>query len=843
MNTDEHRYRTNGLRLASRHLLSVSICVYLWLILNTNAEVRFNRDIRPILSDKCFACHGPDAKARKGKLRLDLRNEALSVINLDKPGTGELMKRIMATDPDDVMPPPETHKQVTRREIAKLREWIAGGAQYEGHWSFLPLVPPKPPKLKSPWPRDAIDRFVLNRMRPEGMKPSGRADRHKIIRRVTLDLTGLPPTAGEVNAFTAAKDFDRAYSELIRRLQDSQHYGEHMAWSWLDAARYADSDGYESDPLRNMWPWRDWVINAFNEGKPFDEFIVEQMAGDMVEKPTLLQQLATGFNRNHRLNNEGGIEPEEWRIEYVADRAETTATVFLGLTWGCARCHDHKYDPITQKDYYSLFAFFNQLEEIGNGRGSNKAPPMIDVPALLHTDEYVQVVNEFQPINAKVSAAEKSKPFKAAQASWYGTLGEKENEKLRQRFSKKPMKNWGATEKNNARRYFLENLYDGITDIRKEFLAVKRRRDLLLRTGSKVMVMADRLKPRETFILERGVWNQPLDKVSADTPGFLPAIPERYSRNRLGLAQWLVSPDNPLTARVLVNRIWEHFFGIGLVKTQEDFGSQGAPPSHPDLLDHLAYRFLESGWNLKELQRQILNSATYLQSSKGSRESYDQDPENRLISRGPRYRLPAQMIRDQALTAAGLIQQKVGGPPVKPYQPDGLWREIIKGRVKYVRDKGEKLYRRSLYTLWRRAVKPPEMMLFDANERDTCSVGQKRTNTPLQALMLLNDVTFVEASRGLAARMIREANSSSADRINHGMQLLLGRPASDDEHRLLGDELTQHLAAFKAAPATAGEFLGEGDSTVPAGTDQSELAAYTAIARILLNLDETLTKE
>jgi len=827
----------------SVQLLRLILLVGLSITAKTSAEVRFNRDIRPILSDNCFACHGPDAMARDGKLRLDVREDALKALVPGKPEASDLLARVLSKDADAVMPPPKTHKKLTRKEIAKLREWIASGAEYEGHWAFLPIRDPQAPAVKSKWVRNEIDQFVLRRLRQEKLKPAAMAERRAIIRRATLDLIGLPPTPEEVEAFVAAKDFDQAYADLLARLQKSPRYGEHQAWSWLDAARYADSDGYESDPLRNMWPWRDWVVRAFNDGKPFDEFIVEQLAGDMLPEPTLLQQLATGFNRNHRLNNEGGIEPEEWRIEYVADRAETTATVFLGLTWGCARCHDHKYDPVTRTDYYSLFAFFNNLEEIGNGRGANKAPPMLDMPGLDQLPEFERLTREIAPHEAKLAKIEKTPAFKQAADAWLPTLKEKENAALAKLFDRRPFARWGAFEKNKARRYFLENLYEETEPFRRAYLKLKAEQTRALRSGSKVMVMADRAKPRETFMLDRGVWNQPTTKVTAATPAFLPPLNKEVPRNRLGLARWLVGPENPLTARVLVNRVWEHFFGVGIVKTQEDFGSQGEPPSHPDLLDHLASRFMKSDWDFKALQREIMMSATYLQSSAGTAESFTADPENRLLSRGPRFRLSAQVIRDQALAASGLLVNQLGGPPVKPYQPDGLWREIIKGRVEYKRDSGEKLYRRSLYTLWRRAVKPPEMLLFDANERDTCSVSQKRTNTPLQALVLLNDVTFVEAARGLAARMIREAGEDAAARIDRGMQLLLGRRAKATEREVLLAELSNQSDLFKRSPEAVKEFLAEGESAMSVGLEPVELAAYTAVARILLNLDETITKE
>ena len=808
----------------------------------TAGGIDFNRQIRPILSNKCFQCHGPDAEARQADLRLDMRDAALAAIVPGKPEKSELIARVTHSDVDLRMPPVDSPKKVSPRELKILRQWIEEGAKFDGHWSFQPIIKPAVPKVSdSKWIKNEIDRFILRKLKREGMTPSPEADPRTLLRRISLDLTGLPPTEEEYAEFASNPDLEVA----IDRLMKSPRYGEHMAWRWLDAARYADSDGYESDPLRNMWPWRDWVVDAFNRHMPYDQFIIEQLAGDQLENASLRQRLATGFNRNHRLNNEGGVDPDEWLIEYVCDRAETTATVFMGLTWQCARCHDHKYDPITSKDYYQLFDFFHQLPEIGNGRGSNNAPPMIEVSALEQLEEFAKVSSELKVLQSELNALIQTDEFSQALKMWKESLSSEESKrsKLPGDLGKKKVADWDAKLKEQARQHFLKNVYPATSELRKKMGPIEKRNAALRATGSKVMVMEDRAERRKSFILERGAFDQPRAEVSADTPSFLMPMDSSLPRNRLGLAQWLVDPKHPLTARVAVNRTWERFFGTGLVKTSEDFGSQGESPSHPELLDYLAQRFIDSGWNLQELQKLILMSATYRQSSHVTPDQLSRDPDNRLLGRGPRYRLPAAVIRDQSLEASGLLVEKVGGPPVKPYQPEGLWKEIIKGRVVYKRDKGEKLYRRSLYTLWRRAVKPPLMSLLDANGRDTCAVNMKQTNSPLQALLLLNDVTFVEHARGLATRILKSPSQSDVERINRGVRYVLGRPASNRELEILGEELEHQRQYFAADSEATQKFLGIGESSPDESLDAVELAAMTCVARVLLNLDETLTKE
>ncbi len=809
-----------------------------------SAEISFNRDIRPILSDKCFACHGPDARAREAELRLDVREEALRVLSPGRPEESELLARVTAGDPDLVMPPRKTHKRITPREAERLREWIAAGAEYEPHWSFLPPRDIAPPPVDSEWVTNDIDRFIMQRLQRLGLQPSPLADRSTLIRRVTLDLTGLPPSPAEVTAFVNdPAPLDEAYERVVDRLLASPRLGEHLAWHWLDAARYGDSDGYESDPLRTMWPWRDWVVEAFNRNLPYDQFIIEQLAGDLLPQPTLRQRIATGFNRNHRLNNEGGILPEEWLVEYVCDRTETTATVFLGLTWGCARCHDHKYDPITQRDYYRLFAFFHNLPEIGNGFGASTAVPMLDVPRLEDLDAFLAVQQEYEPLDREQRAVAEAEDFEPRFQQWLSGLDAAALESLPKELRETPRDKWKDKQLQAAREHYLRHVDPAGRAVEERLAPVRKRSEELLRRGAKIMVMEELSQPRPTHILHRGAYDQPGEEVSMGTPPWLPPMQPDWPRNRLGLALWLVSPEHPLTSRVAVNRFWQLLFGTGLVKTPEDFGLQGEPPSHPELLDWLARRFIARGWDVKGLLKELVMSSTYRQSSVVSPELLERDPANRLLARGARYRLPAAVIRDQALAVSGLLVERMGGPPVKPYQPDGLWQDIIKGRPVYQRDKGEGLYRRSLYTLWRRAVKPPEMTLLDANERDVCTVSLRRTNTPLQALLLLNDVAFVEAARALGTRVLREGPPTDPERIDYACLLVLARPPRAEEQSLLRAELAAAREAYQARPAEAQALVSTGDSTVPQDVPMEELAAYTLVARILLNLDETITRQ
>lgn len=815
-------------------------------------DISFKNDIRPILSDKCFQCHGPDAGSRKADLRFDLRESAITdlggyaAIVPGSPDKSALMHRIESKDADEVMPPTEIHKPVKPRELTLLRQWINEGAEYEEHWAYTPIQRPVVPPETFGWAQNAIDAFIARKLRMEGLEPSPLASPEAILRRLSLDLTGLPPTPDFVGRHAGNIDQGLGVETAIRQLLASPKYGEHMAWAWLDAARYADSDGYESDPLRSMWPWRDWVVEAFNRNLPFDQFITEQLAGDLLPNPTLRQKLATGFNRNHRLNNEGGILPEEWIVEYVCDRAETAATVFMGLTWSCARCHDHKFDPITQRDYFQLFSFFNNLDEKGSVRGNN-APPAMDVPALEHFEEYSQLTEKITPLRTRLDALAKSPDFKAAHAAWLKEVATSPEvrKKIPGAAGTTDYKKWSATHKSAAREHYLVSIH-APAELRSAYLPLDRRISALRRSGSRVMVMEETAEPKQAFILARGAYDQPTDPVEAETPSFLPPMDPSLPRNRLGLAAWLTSPEHPLTSRVIVNREWERFFGMGLVKTQEDFGSQGEPPSHPELLDYLAAWFIDSGWDLKALHHLMVSSATYQQSAATSESLLAVDPENRLLARGPRYRLPAAVLRDQALAASGLLVDEPGGPPVKPYQPDGLWQEIIKGRVKYEPDSGKKLYRRSLYTLWRRAVKPPLMELLDSNLRDTCAVSTKRTNTPLQALLLLNDTTFVEAARELAVRMIRstgrDREGKATERLAHGMHFVLGRDPTNEELTLLQEELNLQRSHFASHPEDARALVAVGEHAPPDDLAHIELAAYTAVARILLNLDESLSK-
>ena len=748
------------------------------------APVDFAREIRPILSDACYKCHGADSSKRKGQLRLDQRGDWFAAREegpLVVPGDPEksaLFHRITHADEDELMPPAGEVRRLTREEIAAIRNWISKGAEWQPHWSFVPLQAPPPAGIEdSPWPRSPLDLYILRGLQDAGLTTSPEADHSTLLRRVTLDLTGLPPSLEEIDAFLADKS-PGAYEKAVDRLLASPRYGEHMAVPWLDLARYADTDGYQDDEPRTMWRWREWLINALNDNMPFDQFTTEQLAGDLLPGATPEQRLATGFLRNNRVNGEGGSIAEEFRVEYIVDRVETVSTVWLGLTTGCARCHDHKYDPISQREFFSLFAFFNQTPEPGNYR--RNAKPFIKVP----------------------------------------------------------------TRSNQAR---LDALNGQMEHARgKEREALERERKNILDLTPATMIMEDS-QMRDTFLLSRGQYDQRREKVGPGVPASLPPLGNDLEHNRLALARWLLEPRHPLTARVTVNRIWQHHFGTGLVASAEDFGAQGAFPSHPDLLDWLATELIRLGWDTKALTRLIVTSATYRQDTRPSRRARRIDPENRLLSHAPSPRLSGEVIRDQALFVGGLLVERTGGPSVKPYQPANLWNEIAGPTTSayekgYRQDKGDALYRRSLYTFWRRAIPPPALQIFDGATREVCTTKRERTNTPLQALALMNDVTFVEAARGLATRMLTEGGDDGEARVHFAFRLVTGRRPTGAEKVILQSALRDHLNTYRSDKAAALQLLQVGESTPPAGVHPSELAAYTALANTLLNLHETITR-
>ncbi|MFG0333818.1 MAG: PSD1 and planctomycete cytochrome C domain-containing protein [Maioricimonas sp. JB049] len=1011
------------------------------LVGTVRGEVSFTRDIRPLLSDRCFHCHGPDEQTRSTELRLDRRDSVLSDLGGYRavvPGdvaASELITRITSDDPDLRMPPPDSNRSLSAAEIETLRQWVEQGAEWEGHWSFIPPERAVPPQVSRPgWTENPIDVFVLKRMEEAGLTPSIEAPRETLIRRVSLDQTGLPPTPAEVQAFLA-DDSPDAYERLVDRLFASARYGEHMATPWLDAARYADSNGYQGERTRSMWPWRDWVVRALNDNMPFDQFTIEQIAGDLLPEATRDQLVATGFHRNHMLNGEGGRIAEESRVDYVIDRVNTTATTWLGLTLACSQCHDHKYDPLSQKDYFRLYAYFNSIAETGRVDAGGNARPVLELPTpeqeqreqqlrtelaarqtelreaqgqpqrkqweerlreqlarerdapywhlalpveyrsghgqtmeLLpdgsvfvsgvnpETDTYSLVLpveleqvtglrleamthesftngglarsnsGNFVLTEIDVRVRNASEPADRAQPVAIAKAEadfEQGGHPVQQALDGNETSGWAVYNPGDMKhdRTAVFTFADPVAagqgttlDIRLEHLSphhhhnlgrfrlsltsrpepslkadagipaeviaalkapadqrtdeqAKRLDEEFRRTDPgvvaaqaavekarktldghrgaylKTMVMQDRKEPRKTYPLIGGVWDNPdtTQPLQPGIPEVLPPLPGEAPKNRLALARWLVRRDNPLTARVTVNRYWQHFFGTGLVKTAEDFGTQGEPPSHPDLLDWLAVEFMESGWDVKQLQKRIVMSAMYRQSSEVTEERLQKDPLNRLLSRAPRYRLTAQAIRDQALYLAGLLVEQVGGPPVKPYQPGGVWLDLTLGKIKYEQDHGEKLYRRSLYTFWRRSVAPT--MLFDVPARQTCVVQQSRTNTPLHALTLMNDITYVEASRRMAGRVIREGGTTAGDRLVYAFRLATARYPTDDERAALIRLYETMQQRYEGNEAAAEELLAVGESPRPDGIDVTRLAAMTAVMNVILNLDETITRE
>ncbi|NDC63433.1 MAG: DUF1549 domain-containing protein [Planctomycetia bacterium] len=828
------------------------------------APLDFNRDIRPILSENCFYCHGQDGNKREADLRLDDREAAIhaGAIVPGDPGASVLLERIHSTDVDVVMPPPNSNRRLSDAQKLMLDRWIKEGAAYLPHWAFVPPVRPQPPPAKqAARARNDIDRFVLAKLEQAGLEPSPEADRATLIRRLHADLVGLPPTPEEVDAFVADAD-PQAYEALVDRLLASPHYGERMALPWLDAARYADSNGFQQDGDTWQWIWRDWVVKALNADMPFDRFSIEQLAGDLLppaatEQATTDQTIATGFNRNHLLNGEGGAIAEEQRFNNLFDRVDTTSTTWLGLTMACAQCHDHKYDPMTQADYYRLLDAFNRASETGRPTQFSArirvAPPVVELP----TEENKARLAELE---AAMKALEgDAKPvLDAAYAAWKAGLfadGEPaDGDGLPGSLTtllRKPEAERSDDEKKSLesqlRSHFDSKVKAGVVkdlpQVAKYEAARKAFGDYKGDQLPRVMVMADD-KPRETKILDRGDYLSPKGETLAFAPpAFLPPLPAGVPANRLGLARWLFLPGHPLTARVQVNRMWQHFFGMGIVKTAEDMGVQGEYPVHMQLLDWLAVEFRDRGWSQKQMHRLLVTSATYRQASKVSAEHLAKDPENRLYARASRFRMPSMVLRDVALAASGLLDRRLGGRPVYPYQPDQIWETLAVTKERdftYPASHGSDLYRRSLYTFWRRTVNPANM--FDTANRQTCNVRAGRTCTPLHALTTMNDPTWVEASRVLAEKAMTAAPDTDG-RLAFAFRRVLGRRPTGYDMTALRRMHERQLAAFRADAEAARQFVSVGESGRDESLDLAEHAALSGVCLGVFNLDEALTRE
>lgn len=760
----------------------------------TRAEptLEFNRDIRPILSNNCFLCHGPDKAGRKGDLRLDIaqdvyedRGEGVRLIVPGKPLESELYRRLVSHDPAKKMPPAKSRKTVTPREIATIKKWIEGGGEYQKHWSLMAPRRAELPAVKNAdWVRSPIDRFVLARLEQEKLKPSPEADRRTLIRRLSFDLTGLPPTPEAVDAFLADRRPD-AYERLVQDLLDSPAYGERMALYWLDLVRFADTGGYHSDNHRDVTPYRDWVIEAFNRNVPYDRFTIEQLAGDLLPDAQWPQKIASGYNRLLQTTEEGGAQAKEYAAKYFADRVRNVSTVWLGLTLGCTECHNHPYDPFTTKEFYQFGAFFADLQERPVGRQAQT--PILGPQEQAKIKSVEEQVGRMQQSIKKADAAEAKK------------------------------------------------LQEEVKTLQKQKEAIEKSvpQTLISMAGA----------PRTIRILPRGNWlDETGEVVGPGTPASLPALKAAGERpTRLDLARWMVAPENPMTARVFANRMWMLLFGQGLSRSLDDLGSQGAWPTHPELLDWLALEFRESGWDVKALVRRIVTSNAYRQSSVAPAALRQRDPYNQLIARQGRFRLDAEMVRDNALAISGLLAPHVGGASVKPYQPAGYWRYLNFPTRDWTHDRNENQYRRGLYTYWQRTFLHPSLLAFDAPTREECTVERPRSNTPQQALVLLNDPTYVEAARAFAEKLLRKEGDDTA-RIHLAFRQALQRPATADELRVLTDLVRNHRQHYAANVKDAEAYLGVGERPVPASIAMAELAAWANVARTILNLHETITR-
>lgn len=776
--------------LILRNISTLTLILTGACLASTKGAPGFNRDIRPILSENCFLCHGQDPEHRGGDLRLDIREEAVAVrdgiaaIIPGDPKNSEIMKRILSKDPDMSMPPPEAHMAALKPDqIATLEKWIENGAEYEPHWAFA-----TPQKTESST-ANPVDHFVNQRLKADKLQPAPAADDPTLVRRVFLDLTGLPPAPQDIDAYLTATAPDR-WEKLINRLMDSPHFAERMALPWLDGARYSDTHGYSIDDHRDMWAWRDWVINAFQKNQPYNQFVLEQVAGDLLPNATPNQIAATGFLRNSMNTHEGGTIAEEYRVNYTLDKVDAVSTSILGLTMKCAQCHDHKYDPISQKEFFQMYAFFNTSSEPGLGATNASTKPVMNYKSPLGDGGMAQ-------LRMRIAELEH---FKA-----------------------------------NPPPELAARMKEVIKSVDEEIKVLKLDLD---RGHTSVMVMDHNPALRKTHILIRGAYDQHGEEVSPGVPAVLPPLENQANPTRLDLARWITRSDHPLTARVAVNRIWQMVFGRGIVETAGDFGNQGSWPTHPELLDWLAVDFTENHWDMRHLLRTILTSETYRRSAASSPEHLEKDPRNDTLARSPRTRLPAEVIRDQALAVSGLLNPAIGGPGVHPPQPD-LWREIshfgYEGKPFtaqiFIPGQGTNNLRRSLYTFWKRTSPPPVLAIFDAPTRETCSVVRSATNTPLQALVVMNEPQFVAAGVALGNRMITEGGTSANSRLTHGFRLITGRTPASRELEVLEKSLARHLERYAK---------NEADAKTLAGTP--EQAAYAILGSTLINLDEFINR-
>jgi cytochrome c553 len=733
--------------------------------------IDYNYHIRPIFSDRCFKCHGPDANKRKAGLRLDTPegayaafkdNPSMHAIVPGHPESSDVFQRLITKDTSLLMPTPSSHLSVSKHEINLIEKWIKQGAVYKPHWAFIKPVKAALPDADEEWVRNPIDYFVYAKMAEKSLKPSPEASKEQLLKRVSLDLTGLPPSLEMQDRFLKDNS-PQAYEKIVNELLGSKHYGEKMSVQWLDLARYADSHGYQDDGLRTMWPWRDWVIHAFNSNYSYAKFVTWQLAGDLLPRPSKEMLLATGFNRNHKITQEGGVIDEEYRVEYVNDRTNTFSKSFLALTFECARCHDHKYDPISQKDYYSTYAFFNQVPE--KGLFGTIDASFADPPNMNITTKDVQSILKF--IHKKDTAS------------------------------------------------------------------------------VDVMVMADSSKRRPTYVLSRGNYDMPGPEVGVGIPkSILPYSASKYGQNRLGLARWLLEPQNPLTSRVFVNRLWTQIFGRGIVKTVGDFGMQGELPTHPELLDWLAVDFQTHGWNIKRLVKQMVMSATYQQSSTVTSSAQQVDPENIYLSRMSRIRIPAEQIRDQVLASAGILNEEIGGPSVKTYQPKGLWEVATSGRgslMNYIQDHNQDLYRRGMYVFIKRTVPPPTMLIFDASNRDQCEVQRGRTNTPLQALVMMNDPHVLESSRVLASQFSREKGNID-EKLTRAFRRIVCRAPNEKELAMLKKYYAAEQVSCTQNPKKVQKLMKIGEYKQDKATVTGSTAAMMLTIQLIYNMEEAIMR-